>query len=83
MVIADPRVAAGTKPVLAGKPAVPVTVRGGNPQLRREAEEQGRRRPPEARACARGTTPGPGFVTSDQWKNASRGLGSPNNERRY
>jgi hypothetical protein len=31
MVIADPRMAAGTKPVLAGKPAVLVTVRGGNP----------------------------------------------------
>jgi hypothetical protein len=30
MVIADPRMAAGTKPVLAGKPAVLVTVRGGN-----------------------------------------------------
>ena len=30
MVIADPRMAAGTKPVLAGKPAVLVTLRGGN-----------------------------------------------------
>jgi hypothetical protein len=29
----DPRMAAGTKPVLAGKPAVPVTVRGGNPPV--------------------------------------------------
>jgi FMN-dependent NADH-azoreductase len=30
MVIADPRMAAGAQPVLAGKPAVLVTVRGGN-----------------------------------------------------
>jgi FMN-dependent NADH-azoreductase len=30
MVIADPRMAAGTQPILAGKPAVLVTVRGGN-----------------------------------------------------
>jgi FMN-dependent NADH-azoreductase len=30
MVIADPRMAAGTKPVLAAKPAVLVTVHGGN-----------------------------------------------------
>jgi FMN-dependent NADH-azoreductase len=30
MVITDPRMAAGTQPVLAGKPAVLVTVRGGN-----------------------------------------------------
>jgi FMN-dependent NADH-azoreductase len=30
MVIADPRVAAGSQPILAGKPAVLVTVRGGN-----------------------------------------------------
>lgn len=30
MVIADPRMAAGARPVLAGKPAVLVTVRGGN-----------------------------------------------------
>jgi FMN-dependent NADH-azoreductase len=29
MVIADPRMAAGTQPILAGKPAVLVTVRGG------------------------------------------------------
>ena len=32
MVITDPRMAAGTQPVLAGKPAVLVTVRGGNYQ---------------------------------------------------
>src|ERR1700689_4102596 len=31
-------------------------------------------------ACARGTTTGYGFVTSDQWKTAPHGLGSPNNE---
>ena len=30
MVITDPRMAAGAQPVLAGKPAVLVTVRGGN-----------------------------------------------------
>jgi FMN-dependent NADH-azoreductase len=30
MVITDPRMAAGTQPLLAGKPAVLVTVRGGN-----------------------------------------------------
>lgn len=30
MVITDPRMAAGTQPVLAGQPAVLVTVRGGN-----------------------------------------------------
>jgi FMN-dependent NADH-azoreductase len=30
MVIADPRMAAGTQPILAGKPAVLVTVHGGN-----------------------------------------------------
>jgi FMN-dependent NADH-azoreductase len=30
MVITDPRMAAGTQPVLAGKPAALVTVRGGN-----------------------------------------------------
>src|ERR1700691_5930467 len=30
MVVTDPRIAAGTQPVLAGKPAVLVTVRGGN-----------------------------------------------------
>jgi FMN-dependent NADH-azoreductase len=30
MVITDPRMAAGTQPALAGKPAVLVTVRGGN-----------------------------------------------------
>ena len=30
MVITDPRMAAGTQPMLAGKPAVLVTVRGGN-----------------------------------------------------
>ncbi len=30
MVITDPRMAAGTQPTLAGKPAVLVTVRGGN-----------------------------------------------------
>ena len=30
MVITDPRMAAGTEPILAGKPAVLVTVRGGN-----------------------------------------------------
>ncbi len=30
LVITDPRMAAGTQPVLAGKPAVLVTVRGGN-----------------------------------------------------
>jgi FMN-dependent NADH-azoreductase len=30
LVIADPRMAAGTEPVLAGKPAVLVTVRGGS-----------------------------------------------------
>jgi FMN-dependent NADH-azoreductase len=30
MVVTDPRMAAGTQPVLAGKPAVLVTVRGGN-----------------------------------------------------
>src|ERR1700731_468060 len=30
MVISDPRMAAGTQPILAGKPAVLVTVRGGN-----------------------------------------------------
>jgi len=30
MVITDPRMAAGTQPILAGKPAVLVTVRGGN-----------------------------------------------------
>jgi len=30
MVIADPRMAAGTQPILAEKPAVLVTVRGGN-----------------------------------------------------
>jgi FMN-dependent NADH-azoreductase len=30
MVITDPRMAAGTQPVLAGKPAILVTVRGGN-----------------------------------------------------
>jgi len=30
MVITDPRMAAGTQPVLTGKPAVLVTVRGGN-----------------------------------------------------
>ena len=30
MVITDPRMAAGARPVLAGKPAVLVTVRGGN-----------------------------------------------------
>ena len=33
------------------------------------------------RACARGTTPGPWFVTGDQWKNARRGLRSADNER--
>ncbi len=32
MVITDPRMAAGTQPTLAGKPAVLVTVRGGNYQ---------------------------------------------------
>jgi FMN-dependent NADH-azoreductase len=32
MVITDPRMSAGTQPVLAGKPAVLVTVRGGNYQ---------------------------------------------------
>ena len=32
MVITDPRMAAGAQPVLAGKPAVLVTVRGGNYQ---------------------------------------------------
>jgi FMN-dependent NADH-azoreductase len=32
MVITDPRMAAGTQPILAGKPAVLVTVRGGNYQ---------------------------------------------------
>ena len=38
MVITDPRMAAGTQPILAGKPAVLVTVRGGNyrPGTRRE-----------------------------------------------
>ena len=30
MVITDPRMVAGTQPVLVGKPAVLVTVRGGN-----------------------------------------------------
>jgi FMN-dependent NADH-azoreductase len=30
MVVTDPRLAAGTEPILAGKPAVLVTVRGGN-----------------------------------------------------
>jgi FMN-dependent NADH-azoreductase len=30
MVVTDPRMAAGTAPILAGKPAVLVTVRGGN-----------------------------------------------------
>jgi FMN-dependent NADH-azoreductase len=30
LVITDPRMAAGTQPILAGKPAVLVTVRGGN-----------------------------------------------------
>jgi len=30
MVVTDPRMAAGTQPMLAGKPAVLVTVRGGN-----------------------------------------------------
>jgi FMN-dependent NADH-azoreductase len=30
MVVTDPRMAAGTEPILAGKPAVLVTVRGGN-----------------------------------------------------
>jgi FMN-dependent NADH-azoreductase len=30
MVVTDPRMAAGTQPILAGKPAVLVTVRGGN-----------------------------------------------------
>jgi FMN-dependent NADH-azoreductase len=30
MVITDPRMAAGAQPILAGKPAVLVTVRGGN-----------------------------------------------------
>jgi FMN-dependent NADH-azoreductase len=30
MVITDPRMAAGAEPVLVGKPAVLVTVRGGN-----------------------------------------------------
>jgi FMN-dependent NADH-azoreductase len=30
MVVTDPRMAAGTRPILAGKPAVLVTVRGGN-----------------------------------------------------
>ena len=30
MVITDPRIAAGAQPILAGKPAVLVTVRGGN-----------------------------------------------------
>ena len=29
-------------------------------------------RPSGAKACARGTTSGPGFVTSDQWKIAPR-----------
>jgi FMN-dependent NADH-azoreductase len=32
MVVTDPRMAAGTEPILAGKPAVLVTVRGGNYQ---------------------------------------------------
>jgi FMN-dependent NADH-azoreductase len=32
LVISDPRMAAGTQPILAGKPAVLVTVRGGNYQ---------------------------------------------------
>ena len=32
MVVTDPRMAAGTEPLLAGKPAVLVTVRGGNYQ---------------------------------------------------
>ena len=36
-----------------------------------------------AKACARGTTPGPGFVTSDHWKIAPRGLRSTDNERRH
>ena len=30
MVVTDPRMAAGTQPILAGQPAVLVTVRGGN-----------------------------------------------------
>ena len=38
-------------------------------------------RPSTAKACARGTTSGPGFVTSDQWKNAPRGLRSAGDER--
>ena len=33
------------------------------------------------RGCARRTTSDPGFVTSDQWKNAPRGLRSAGNER--
>jgi hypothetical protein len=41
----------------------------------------GGRQTPPAGACARGTTPRAGFVTSDQWKNAPRGLGSASNER--
>jgi FMN-dependent NADH-azoreductase len=32
MIVSDPRMAAGTEPALAGKPAVLVTVRGGNYQ---------------------------------------------------
>ena len=38
MVISDPRIAAGAEPILAGKPAVLVTVRGGSfrPRTRRE-----------------------------------------------
>jgi hypothetical protein len=33
------------------------------------------RRPvPTVSVCARGTTPGPGFVTGDQWKIARCGL---------
>jgi len=30
LIVTDPRMAAGTQPILAGKPAVLVTVRGGN-----------------------------------------------------
>ena len=40
-------------------------------------------RPSTAKACARGTTSGPGFVTSDQWKNSPRGLRSADDERRH
>jgi FMN-dependent NADH-azoreductase len=42
MVITDPRMAPGAQPVLAGKPAVLVTVHGGNYQPGTRGDEHGR-----------------------------------------